>query len=62
MPDSPSEVVYGGEVLHIDFNPESMADLEAALAEFIELDEGEELHVSPRGDGALVVQKLKKRG
>lgn len=57
-----SPVVYEGEVLIAEFDPERLDDLNERLEEFVDLAEGEELHVSPRGDGALEVQKLKKRG
>lgn len=56
----PSEVVYRGEVLIADWDLDQAAALERRLEEFIDLAEGEELHVSmPEGD-RLEVRKLRE--
>lgn len=55
----PSSVVYQGEVLIADFDPENLDDLEEELAEFVELDPDEELFVSVSGGDTIEVRKLR---
>lgn len=61
MPSRSSKVVYEGEVLITEFDLEDFPRLEAELADFIDLDEGEELHASIDPDGAMTVRKLRRR-
>jgi hypothetical protein len=58
---SPSEIVYEGELVIADFDPEKLEALSAELEDFVELEEGEELVVSLPGGERLEVAKLRER-
>lgn len=61
MSSPSSKVVYEGEVLITEFDLEDFPRLEAELADFVDLDEGEELYASIDPDGAVEVRKLTAR-
>jgi len=58
---SPSEIVYEGDLVIADFDPEKLEALSAELEDFVELEEGEELVVSLPGGERLEVAKLRER-
>lgn len=59
--ESPSKVVYEGEVLITEFDPDNLGELDEILEDFVDLEEGEELYVSPGSGDALEVKKMRKR-
>jgi hypothetical protein len=58
---SPSEIVYEGELVIADFDPEKLKALSAELEDFVELKDGEQLVVSLPGGERLEVAKLRER-
>jgi hypothetical protein len=58
---SPSEIVYEGELVIADFDPEKLEALSAELEDFVELEDGEQLVVSLPGGERLEVAKLRER-
>jgi len=58
---SPSEIVYEGDLVIADFDPEKLEALSAELEDFVELEDGEQLVVSLPGGERLEVAKLRER-
>lgn len=56
-----SSVVWEGEVLIAELDPDRLDDLEAELEAFVDLDEGEELVVRAPGDDRLEVLIVSER-
>lgn len=57
----PSSVVYEGEVIIADFDPEALADLEETLEPFVDVEPDEELVASLTDGDRLEVRKIREK-
>lgn len=53
-------VVYRGDVVIAPLDADALDEFDAAVEGLVELEEGEALYVSPHGEGAIEVQRLRK--
>lgn len=55
-----SEVVYKGDVVITDFDPDDLSRLNEILADITDIEEGEDLYVSIPGGERIEVAKLRE--